>query len=180
MISRAASRSTWPAYQGYFAQTGIHTIQAAAHGATAGFWWLLCPATSAKRLYVMKVAFVSQHNTALVTVSGPRIRLERMAFTGAIAGTATTPASALASAPAAVGTLRDTVPAGASADAAFHAFMPSVALTAVGAAPMSAGEFEPDEPLEVKVGQGVVCRQADSGTASDTRRFAMSVYWLEI
>ena len=180
MTSLAASRSTWPAYQGYFAQTGIHQLVAAAHGATAGFWWLLCPASAGKRLYVMRVDYVCSHNTALVTPTGPRIRLERMSFTGAIGGAAVTPASALANVPAGVGTVRDTVPGGPSAGAAFHAFMPSTALTAVAATSMSNDDFSPEEPLELTEGTGIVCRQADAATTSDTRRFATTVYWIEV
>ncbi len=180
MISLAASRSTWPAHQGYFAQTGVHALQAGADGATAGRWWLLCPTGSAVRIYIVKVSFVCQHNSVLATPTGPRITLEKMSHSGAGASSVTA-VSALSGAPTPTAIVRTTAPTTPVAFAAFHAFMPSGALTAVGAAPMSSAEFEPVEPLEVVAGQGIVCRQPDVGTTSETsRRFATSVYWIEV
>ena len=180
MISLAASRSTWPAYQAYFSQTGVHLVQPSADAATAGRWWFLNPESSNKRVYLVRVDLVCQYNVATLTPTGPRITLERMTFTAAGSGSVT-PVSALSGAPAPTAVVRTTAPPGAAAVAAFHAFMVSAALTAAGAVPVSADYFCPDEPLELTSGQGVVRRQPDSATASESaRRFATTVHWIEL
>lgn len=183
MISLAAAKSAWPAYQAYFVQTGAHLIQFAADTTSplTGRWFLLNPTSSTVRLYVCRVDFVSQHGSALVTVTSPRITLERMTFTGTPSGGTVTPATALSGAPASTGTLR-TATGGISptAVAAFHAFLPTAALTAVGAVAIGDDDFTPDDPIELTPGQGIVCRQPDAGTSGDTRRFATTVHWIEV
>jgi hypothetical protein len=183
VISLAASRSTWPAYQAYFAQTGAHLIQASADTTSplTGRWWLLNPVLSTVRLFVTRVDFTSQHGSVLATPTSPRVTLERMTFTGTPSGASVTPATALSGAPAASGTLRTaTTGFTPAAGAALHAFMPAAALTPVGAVSLGEDDFTPDEPIELTAGQGIVCRQPDAGTTGDTRRFATTVHWIEV
>lgn len=172
----------WPAYRStYISHVGAFVVQAAAHGATAGFWWLLNPVGSTSRLYMRRVDFVSQVGSVLLTPTSPRVTLERMTFTGGPpSGPTVTPATALSGAPAATGTIRTSTagisPAGG---AAFHAFLPVACMTAAGASPADPHIYDPDAPIELIAGEGIVCRQPDAGTGADTRRFAMTLYWSE-
>ncbi len=160
---------------------GALAIQAAADSATAGRFWLLNPTGSTVRIYLLKVSWTCQQNSVLVTATAPRFTLERMTHTTAT-GAGVTPVAALSGAPAATAIVRtfSSPPSGPAAVGAFHAFLPSAALTAVGAVAASEDDFEPDEPVELTAGQGMVCRQAEVGVTSDTRRFAPSAYWIEV
>lgn len=178
--------TTWPAYRRtYIASAGIFafSIRATAHTTSDGFWWLLNLTTSNVRIYLRRVDFTCQIGSALATPTSPRVRLERMSFTGSPTGPAVTPARAFSDAPGAAGTLRLTnggISAGVASWRPFHSFLPVATLNASGAVAASAQVYAPDAPIELMPGEGVVCRQADAGTASDTRRFVVTVHWSEI
>lgn len=167
----------------YRAHTGAHVIQASAQNGTGtGFWWLYN--TSATVIVgLRRVQFHSQHGSILVTATSPRIVLQTFTFTGTPAGTAITPAKTDTSFAAATASLRSTqVTSVVTLVAQFMAFLPVVALTAVGAAPPAVGDWSPDTEdgeILLRQNQGVVCWQPDAGTASDTRRFVTSLAWSE-
>jgi hypothetical protein len=56
-------------------------------------------------------------------------------------------------------------------------FFPVTAITAVGACAASVDNllFEPDEAVILRAGEGIMVKQADAGTASDTRRFSLDL-----
>lgn len=167
----------------YRAHTGAHVIQAAAqNGTSTGAWWLYN--TSATVIVgVRRVQFMCQHGSILVTATSPRIVLARMTFTGTPAGTAITPAKTDSGFPAATASLRSTqVTSVITLAQQYMAFLPVVALTAVGVTSPGWADWVPDtEDGEVLLRQneGIVCYQADAGTTSDTRRFVTNVAWSE-
>lgn len=166
----------------YLGHPGALTVQASAHGATAGFWWLINPVGSAVIVALRRVDFMSQLGSALVAVTSPRVTLERMTFTGTSSGGTVTIAKGQTSDATNVGLLLTaTTGLTPAAVAAFAAFLPTASATAVGYAAPAALSWNPveDEQLILAAGEGVVCRQADAGTASDTRRIAMSLVWQE-
>lgn len=175
----------------YRAHVGVFVVQAAAHAATAGFWWLLNPVGSTTAVAIKKVSFASQHGSALATPTSPRITLERVTFTGTHTGTLITPAQRVrttvggltADASTSVARLSAaSTGATLTAGPAYKAFLPVAALTAVGSEAPGTDDYDPaEEDVEIVLaaGEGIVCRQADAGTTSDTRRSVFNVTWEE-
>lgn len=167
----------------YVAHTGAHVVQAAAQNATAtGFWWLYNTSATVI-LGLRRVSFNSQHGSVLATPTSPRILLAAFTFTGTPAGTAVTPRRADTGFAAATASLRTTqVTSVVTLAEAFYAFLPTAALTAVGAVPATSDAYNPDEEsgeVLLRQNQGVVCYQPDTGTTADTRRFVTNVAWDE-
>lgn len=174
----------------YRVTTAASTITVAADGATVGRWWLINPVGSAVAVAVKRVSFTCQHNTALATPTGPRITLERVTFTGTASGAVITPAKRVRTAVAGltadatnVASVR-TASTGLTLTAGegFKTFMPVVALTTAAACPPAQDDYDPDDEafeLILAAGEGVVCRQADAGTTSDTRRWINTISWEE-
>lgn len=168
---------------GVFAcQTGIHVVQAAAQAATAGFWWLINPVGSTVLVALRRVEFMTQIGTVLNTPTSPRIQLERVTFTGTPTGAQVTPARVRTADGANTATLR-TASTGLTltAGAAIYAFMPVASQTAGSGIPPGQGDWNPDNNgmIILAAGEGIVCRQPDAGTASDTRRFVTNIAWEE-
>jgi hypothetical protein len=174
----------------YRCNTGAHVVLAAAHAATAGFWWLINPVGSAVAVAVKRITFMSQIGSALATPTSPRMSLERVTFTGTASGASVTPAkrvrttvAGLAADATNVASLRTastglTLAAGESV----RAFLPAAAATGVGAVAASEDDWEAefeDEEVVLAAGEGVVFRQADAGTTADTRRVITNVTWEE-
>jgi hypothetical protein len=153
----------------------VNTVQASAHTAPAGFWWIFNHVASGVTLCLRRINFASQHNTVLATPTGPRISLRRITFTGTPSGTAVTGAKAASSqTPSANWSVRSTntgptITQGADA----FAFFPVAAITAVGACPPAYEDWNPEDEgmIVLAAGEGIVCMQLDAGTTSDTRRF---------
>ena len=166
----------------YICQTGAHVVLASAHSATAGFWWLINPTGSSVLVALRRVEFMSQLGSALATPTSPRINIERMTFTGTASGAQITAAKRDTNDATAVATLR-TASTGLTptAGAGVFSFLPTAGATAVGYTAATAGDWVPDEDGQVVLaaGEGIVCRQADNGTTSDTRRFVTNIAWME-
>ncbi len=174
----------------YRVHSGVFVVTAAADAATAGRWWLINPVGSGVAVAVRRVSFSCQHGSALATPTSPRINLERVTFTGTASGATITPAKRVRTTVAGltadatnVGSLR-TASTGLTLTAGepFKAFLPVVALTTAAANPPGNDEWDPaDEDTEIilAAGEGIVCRQADAGTASDTRRWVNNITWEE-
>src|SRR3954453_23216708 len=64
----------------------VGTVQASAHTAPAGVFWIFNHVASGVTIALRRINFASQHNTALATPSGPRIGLRRITFTGTPSG----------------------------------------------------------------------------------------------
>lgn len=164
------------------AHTGKSTVTAAADGATVGRFWLINPVGSTILIEVRRVEFSSAPIAATAFVTSPRITVERVTFTGTASGAQITPAVRDTAEVALQGSLRTastglTLTAGAVA----YGFTVVPILTAVGAAVPMLQEWEPNEAgrLVLRAGQGIVIRQADAGTVSDTRAFAINLAWAE-
>ncbi len=164
------------------AHSGRFTVTVGADGATAGRLWLLNLVGSAVLIEVRRVEFTSMPTAATVFVTAPRVTVERMTFTGTPSGATITPVVRDTNDTALVGTLR-TASTGITPVAGAIAYGFSVAniMTAVGSNVPTLQEWEPAENGRVvlRAGQGIVIRQADAGTASDTRVFQVNLGWAE-
>ncbi|MEO6572092.1 MAG: hypothetical protein ABIO83_11165 [Ilumatobacteraceae bacterium] len=164
------------------AHTGKSTVTAAADAATAGRFWLINPVGSAILIELRRVEFSSAPIAATAFITSPRVTVERVTFTGTASGGSVAVAARDSSDVALVGSLR-TASTGLTltAGAVCYGFTVAPILTAVGAHVPVLQEWEPAENGRVvlRAGQGVVIRQADAGTTSDTRAFAINLAWAE-
>lgn len=171
----------------YYVHTGAHVVQAAADASTglAGRWWLLNPVGSSVLMALERVHFMSQLGSALATPTSPRLVLERFAFTGTASGASVTAAKRQATDATATGTLRTAATGltitGSAVGAAVISFLPCAGATAAGYSAPGESLWYPDEENQVilAAGEGFICRQADAGTTSDTRRFVTNLSWSE-
>lgn len=161
----------------YFSSTAF-VVQAAADSATVGRCWLVNPIGSGVTVRVKTVNFSSQLGSALVAVTSPRITVERVTFTGTASGAQITPAKRKTSDANNIGTFR-TASTGLtlSAGGAVRSFLPVASATAVGYVAPSTDTFRPDlnDRIDLAPGEGLVFRQADAGTTSDTRRYTFDL-----
>jgi hypothetical protein len=177
----------------YAAHSGTITVLAAAHGATAGFAVLINRST-AQMAAIRRVEFIEYPSAATIFASAPRITMERMTHTG-------TPSAGLISPAKTVRTTQNGEVAAATNVAEFRVATTGLTLTAgeaiyaflvrpVIVAYAASGASEPPAvpeywtPLEgegivLANAEGVVFRQADAGTASDTRKFHIDLAWEE-
>lgn len=167
----------------FYAQTGAHLVLAAADAATAGRWWLINPVGSAVLIALERFHFMSQLGSALVAVTSPRLHLERFTFTGTASGATVTLGKRKTTDAAPVGSVR-TASTGMTptAGAVLMAFLPTASATAVAYNPATEMLWIPkdeDDQIVLAAGEGLVFRQADAGTASDTRRYVTSLMWSE-
>ena len=159
----------------WYAHSGAFVVLAAAHGAGAGYMWLINHVSSGVLVALRRIRCSSQHGSALPTPTSPRVLMERFTFTGTASGAQITPAKRRSS-DAAQGTwsIRTANTGMTQTAGAVHmAFFPVAALTAVGACTPLVDEWEPptpDDQIILAAGEGLRIYQADAGTASDTRR----------
>lgn len=164
----------------YIATSGLLTMLAAAHAATAGFVWLLNPLTSTKLVAVRRVEVDSMGIAAAAAIT--RITAERISFTGTPTGAAIASGKVDSNyvAPSALFTAANTgltITAGAT----LYGWMAMAVITAAGVAEPVLGEWEPAEsamPI-LRPGEGLVLRQADAGAATDPRRAVVNLAWEE-
>lgn len=167
----------------YMGHSGSLTVLAAAHAATAGFMWLLNPLASGRKLAIRRIWLKTSAVTALVAVTAPRITVERMTFTGTPSGATITPAKHSSADVTPVGSIR-TASTGitpAADQPLFSGIIPAI-MTAVGASMPIDYKWEPVDPngeVILLPGEGLVFRQADAGTASDTRKLVIDITWVE-
>lgn len=158
---------------GYNYTSGVFLITAAADAATGGKNWLINPVGSGVTVRVRKIRFSSQLGSALVAVTSPRFNIERVTFTGTASGASVAPAKRKSSDAANASSLR-TASTGLTLTAGnvVSVFLPVASATAVAYNTPSVVDIEyaDDEFIYLDAGEGLVCRQADAGTASDTRR----------
>lgn len=170
------------------ANAGIFTIQAAAHAATAGFFWLLNPIGSGRIMTVRKVWVNTAPGATAVLTPPTSLNLERVTFTGAPTGAVVAAAPRDTAEPVAVGTLR-TASTGIvlTAGAVAHAFTTQQMVGAIGlnltnSVPIDQTwpDAESDTALRLRVGEGIVLRQATAGAAAlENRTLRVDVLWDE-
>ncbi len=162
--------------------TTRNVVGAGADTATGGRLWLLNPVDSTVRIAIRRIDFASAPTAATAFVTSPRVTVERITFTGTASGTVVVPTVRDTSDPALVGTLRSTnggitITAGPVA----YAFLVVPILTAAGASVPTEMQYLPVEEARIvlRPGQGIVIRQADAGSSSDTRSFVVNIGWEE-
>lgn len=152
-------------------------VQASADAATAGRLWLINPVGATKTVRLKYLHFTSQIGSALATPTSPRITLERVTFTGVASGATVTPCKRKSSDPVS-SSLMVTASTGLTlaAGAVAATFLPIACATAVGVSSNAADEYRPDvnNRIDLLAGEGIVIRQPDAGTSSDTRRYALT------
>jgi hypothetical protein len=163
----------------YWFHSGALVVGASADAANVGRVYVENDPDSTVLIALTWVRFTSQIGSALVAPTSPRISLKLFTFTG------DTPSGA-----AITGVRSDTTLAAKNANwnvrtaatgmtitegAAFASFFPTASATAVGYAPPAVDEWRPapDRALILRAGEGVMVKQEDAGTTSDTRRFTL-------
>lgn len=166
----------------YYCQTGAHLVLAAADAATAGRWFLVNPIGSSVTVRLRRLRFMSQLGSALVAVTSPRLQMELFTFTGVPSGASITPGKRNSNDATNVASLRTANTGMAiTVGAAIMAFFPVASATAVAYNTPAMYDWNPDVERDIILspGQGLLFRQADAGTASDTRRYLTSIVWEE-
>lgn len=163
----------------YYYHSGNLTVaQNADAGATSGGGrvWVINPVGSAVTVRIRKVAYSCQA-VGLITLTSPRITLEKCTFTGTASGSAITAAKRRTADASAVGAVR-TASTGMTitSPATVHTFLTMVYVTGVGGTPPYSEVFEPglEDYLDLAPGECLVVRQADAGTLLDTRQFTVN------
>lgn len=161
----------------YFFGSGALVVAAAADSANVGRVYLFNDADSAVLIALTRVTFYSQLGSALATPTSPRFSLKRFTATGtAPSGTEITGAKQDTTLPdknAGWSVRTTTTNMGTITEGAeLMSFMPIAGATAVAYTPASMGLWvpEPNEAVILRAGEGVMVKQADAGTTSDTRR----------
>lgn len=168
----------------YKFESGILSVGSSASASTGGFFWLINPVGSTVVAYVKKLMMTGWPTAASAFVTSPRITIERMTFTGTASGATITPAKRDSNDAANTCTVRTastslTITAGSICG---DFSIPAV-LTAVGIhCPVDQYLYDStddDDYIVLRAGEGLVCRQADAGSSSDTRKFAVYGSWEE-
>lgn len=154
-------------------------IQASADGAGVGRHVVANNTGSAALIAVTRVAFQSQLGSALVAITSPRFSLIRFSYTGTPSGS-TVAGCPLDSTDAAKSSAWNAYQATTGMTvtdvATLHSFLPIASATAVGYSPPQKDEWrsETSAPLILRAGEGLLVRQVDAATASDTRRYVVT------
>ncbi|MCA1572772.1 MAG: hypothetical protein LC798_21260 [Chloroflexi bacterium] len=178
----------------FFANTGRHTIVAAAHGAGVGYWYLVSPIGTttliALRSILMGTGIIG---TTIAFANSPRLTLERFTFTGTPLGAQITPGKRDSTDTAATALLltADTgmvITAGSNV----RAWLP------IAACNNSMDRYEALSPLRrqtqhlfpswtdpdsvvLRAGEGLLFRQADAGVTAEasSRIVTTDISWQE-
>ena len=172
----------------YAVHSGRLTVQASAHAATAGFFWIINPVGSTAICYVNSITFANSPAAVTAFASTPRITVERVTFTGTASGATITPALFDSAFAANTCTVRSASTGLAlSAGAVLFSYIVPAILTAVGQSSGSpqflslAGSLSGTNGLNIvlRAGEGLVVRQPDAGSTSDTRIVFLNLAWDE-
>lgn len=165
----------------YWFHSGALVVGAAADAANVGRLYVENDEGSAYLLAVTRVVFRSQLGSALATPTSPRIVLRRFTFTGTAPSGAAVTGAKQDTGLATKGTDWDVRTAATGMTITegpdLAAFYPTAGATAVGYAPAVQATWAPapDRPLVLRAGEGLMVKQADAGTTSDTRRFSVDI-----
>lgn len=168
----------------YFFESGVLSVGASADASTAGRFWLINPIGSTVLIYVKKLLMTATPTAATVFTTAPRITTERMTFTGTASGAQITPGKRATSDATATGTVR-TAATGMTltAGAIMGDYTIPAVITAVGiVVPYDQHFFEArddDDLIVLAAGEGLIVRQPDAGSTSDTRKYVISGAWEE-
>ncbi len=168
----------------YYGHSGVLTVLSSAHSSILGFVYLQNPVGSGVDAYLRQVRFQASPIDATVFDSAPRVTLERFTFTGTASGAQVTPAKRDSADATNTIKLRTagtdmTITAGNI----IKGFIVPCVMTAVGVGVPTEVVWEPSSQegeVVVKPGEGLILRQADAGTTSDTRIVIADFTWLEV
>ena len=166
----------------FIVHSGALAVTELVDAATDGFFWLINPVGNTKNVAIRRVVCRTAIRTNLVCLTCPRITIERITFTGTSSGAVLTPAK-LETEQAAATAIVTTAITGLTpaASATITGFLTPAAMTAVGPGFVADQAFIPNisEEIVLVPGEGIIVRQADAGTASDTRIVIVDIVWEE-
>lgn len=173
-----------PILGNYKFESGRLTVQAAAHGSTAGFFWFVNPVGSPVTATVKKLFAMSGPSANGTFASAPRVTTERVTFTGSASGATITPALRDSKDAAPICSIRTastglTLTAGATAG---DFSVPTVISGAWVGNPVNQWFYDytdEDDYLVIRAGEGFVIRQPDAGSTGDTRLLLVFGSWEE-
>jgi hypothetical protein len=171
----------------YMAQTGLHSVAAAAtNGTSTGNWWLYNPAASGLKIALRRIEFASGSGAAAAVIAtSPRIQLSHFTFTGTPGGAAIASRKVDTAYATAAGLLMSTqVTSVVTLTQPFFAFLTGIwnqSTSSGGPGVGFASDWLPEESGQpiIAAGEGIVCWQPDAGTTSDPRRFVTNIAWDE-
>lgn len=143
---------------------------------TQGFLWVHNP-SSTLTIALRRSNFSASPTAVTAFLTAPRLCWRRFTSTGTPTGAQLTAAKAKTSDPAQSHTVRTAITGLTVTEVAdVFAYMPSVVLTGVGAVPPAYQDWNPEDEGMIQLAQneGIVFRQIDAGTASDTRKWALN------
>lgn len=177
VIARRNERTLTTRYS--FTTAGV--VGASADSSNVGRVYVENDPDSTVLIAVTRVKFTSQHASVLATPTAPRYVLRSFTFTGNTPSGTQVTGVKQDSTLAAKDSNWDvrTAATGMTITEAgdLDTFYPVAALTAVAASTPHMAEWKPesDVPLILRAGQGLMLKQIDAGTASDTRVWALTV-----
>lgn len=163
--------------------SGAQLVNAAADAAGVARVFVCQASDSTVLIAVTRMQFQSQLGSALVAVTSPRITAKRFTHTGTspsgavIAGCAIDTAYPAKNAKWNVRTANTNMTAIAEGNI-LTSWFPVASATAVAYSPPAVPPPwmpEPDRPLILRAGEGLMIKQEDAGTASDTRRWFVDI-----
>lgn len=173
-----------PILGNYKFESGRLTIQSAAHGSTAGFFWLINPVGSTVVAAIKKMFATSVPTSAATFATAPRVTVERITFTGSASGATITAGLRDSKDAAPICSIR-TASTGMviTAGAALGDFtIPLIISGASQTTPVDQWFYDStdeDDYLVLRAGEGIVIRQPDAGSPSDSRLLVVFGSWEE-
>lgn len=160
----------------YWFHSGALTVGASADTSNVGRVYVENDPDSTVLIAVTRIRFQSQLGSALATPTSPRFVIRYFTFTGntpsgtAITGVKQDSSYSSKNSNWDVRTADTGMTITEGGDVC--SFFPVAGATAVGYSAACASEWvsEPDRPLILRAGTGIMVKQADNGTTSDTRR----------
>lgn len=171
----------------YHANAGIFAVNAAAHAANAGYFWIVNTHATIT-VAIRRIYFLSVQGVLSILTNSPSFTVERMTFTGSPSGAQVVPAKRDSLDPTNTGTLRTAstgmvITPGAAAHAfTSHSTAGLVSLNVSTQTPVDQvwpSEVDADEFLVLRAGQGIVVRQATAGSVGENRSVRIDVTWEE-
>lgn len=171
----------------YHANAGIFAVNAAAHAAKAGYFWIVNTHATIT-VAIRRIYFLSVQGVLSILTNSPSFTVERMTFTGSPSGAQVVPAKRDSLDPTNTGTLRTAstgmvITPGAAAHAfTSHSTAGLVSLNVSTQTPVDQvwpTEVDADEFLVLRAGQGIVVRQATAGSVGENRSVRIDVTWEE-
>ena len=153
-----------------------------AHLANTGFMWLINPLISTKLLNLKHVSFTPMPGSSASMNSAPRIRMERVGFTGVAAGLVLLPSTRDTTEPLNSGlALSTAVGLTLVPNNPVTTFVPHWSNSLSTVYPVDqVWHMEDNHGLILRPGEGIVLRQHDAGSSPETRTFHTDMIWEEI